>query len=341
MIKHVFGPVVSRRLGISLGVDILPYKTCSLDCIYCECGETTNLTLIRDHFVDPEAILKEIKDILSEEKHIDYITFSGSGEPTLNKDIGKIIRGIKKITGIPIAVLTNGTLFYLKEVRDEIIDANLVLPSLDAVTPAVFSGINRPHPDLDIDSIIQGLVEFRQEFSGAIWLEIFIAKGINDSEEELDHLYRAAKKIRPDKVQLNSLDRPPAVEDVQAVDMETLERIMNQWHDLPVEIIKRIRKRDDIAFFSKNLENNILNIIRRRPLTMEDLETLTGKKRLELFKYTDVLEKEKKIFPAIVGDKIFYLPAQNGRKSRQKMRVKTYKEGISLDHRRKKWRTQN
>ena len=308
MVKHVFGPVASRRLGISLGVDIIPYKTCSLDCIYCECGRTTDLTIQRKHYIDPQIILDEIKEIIAAEKHIEYITFSGSGEPTLNKDIGKIILAIKAMTSIPIAVLTNGTLLFLKEVRDEIIDADVVLPSLDAVSAGIFSRINRPHPQLNIDSIIQGLVDFRKEFKGEIWLEVFIAKGINDSERELAKLYRTVKKIQPHRVQLNSLDRPPALEGIQPADMETLERIQEQWGDLTVEIIKRIRRREEIAAFSFNLENNILNTIKRRPLTIDDLETLSGKHRLEIFKYIDVLEKEKKVSPKIVGDKIFYSP---------------------------------
>jgi wyosine [tRNA(Phe)-imidazoG37] synthetase (radical SAM superfamily) len=308
MVKHVFGPVASRRLGISLGVDIVPFKTCSLDCIYCECGRTTDLTVRRKHYIDPQIVLDEIKEIIAAEKHIEYITFSGSGEPTLNKDIGKIILGIKAMTSIPIAVLTNGTLLSLKEVRDEIINADVVLPSLDAVTPGIFSRINRPHQALDINSFIQGLVDSRKEFKGEMWLEVFIAKGINDSDEELANLYRTVKKIGPHRVQLNSLDRPPAVEGIQPVDIETLERILEQWGDLTVEIIKRIRKREEIAAFSFNLENNILNTIKRRPLTIDDLETLTGKNRLEIFKYIDVLEKEKKVFTRIVGDKIFFLP---------------------------------
>lgn len=308
MINHVFGPVASRRLGISLGVDIIPYKVCTLDCVYCECGKSTHITLERDHFVSPHIVLEEIKEIITNHSHIDYITFSGSGEPTLNKDIGVIIQGIRNITDIPIAVLTNGTLLYQPEVRQEISGAHLVLPSLDAVTPLAFARINRPHPSLDIQTIIEGLIKFRQEFNGQIWLEVFIALNINDHPEELEQVYQAIKDIQPDKVQLNSLDRPPAVEGIQAVPLETLETIQAQWSDLPVEIIKRIRKREEIASFSKNLENTILNTIKRRPLTIDDLIVLTGKNRLELLKYIDVLEKEKKIYPKIVAENIFYAP---------------------------------
>jgi len=307
MIRYTFGPVPSRRLGISLGVDIIPYKTCTLDCVYCECGKTTDLRVKRKRFVDPGTVLEEIKEVVSGDQLIEYITFSGSGEPTLNKDIGHIIREIKKITHTPTAVLTNGTLLPLKEVRDDLSEADLVLPSLDAVTPSLFSEINRPHGELGIGSIIRGLIDFRDEYRGRIWLEVFIARGINDSDEELEKIYRVIKKIRPDRVQLNSLDRPPAYENIRAVEIGVLESIVERWADLPVEIIKRIRRRDEISSFSRNLESNILNTIVRRPLTMEDLEALTGKNRLELYKYIDVLESEKKIQSQIIDNKIFFL----------------------------------
>ncbi|HLP62368.1 MAG TPA: radical SAM protein [Candidatus Deferrimicrobium sp.] len=307
MIKYVFGPIPSRRLGISLGVDIIPYKTCSLDCLYCECGKTTELTLERKHFVDPGIVLAQIKEAIAGEKYIDYITFSGAGEPTLNIDIGTIISGLKEITHIPVAVLTNGTLLYLEEVRRDLARADLVLPSLDAVSPDVFSKINRPHKDLDINRIIQGIIDFRKAYHGKIWLEVFIAKGINDSPDELAKIYQAAKKINPDKVQLNSLDRPPAYDDVEAVAIEMLERVVEEWKDLRVEITTRTKKREEIVSFSRNMENSILNTIKRRPLTVEDLETLTGKKRAELFKYIDILEKEKKVKAQVIGNKIFYV----------------------------------
>lgn len=310
MIKYIFGPVPSRRLGISLGVDIIPYKTCTLDCLYCECGSTSELTLERKRFVDPGVVVEQIKGVIAGEKYIDYITFSGAGEPTLSIDIGEIITRIKGMTDIPVAVLTNGTLLYLEEVRRDLAPADLVLPSLDAVTPAVFNKINHPHKELDIHRIIQGLIDFRKEYRGKIWLEIFIAKSINDTPDELNKIYETAKKINPDKVQLNSLDRPPAYEGVEAVDIETLERLVKEWKDLQVEITTRTKRREEIVSFSKNLENNILNTIKRRPLTVEDLEALTGKSRGELFKYIDILEKEKKVKAQVNGDKIFYAPVR-------------------------------
>ncbi len=318
MINYVFGPVASRRLGISLGVDIIPYKTCTLDCIYCECGKTTDLTVDRRSFADPVIILDQIREAIAHDPHesIEYITFAGSGEPTLNKDIGRIIEGIKNMTDTPVALLTNGTLLQHEEVRREISGCYLVCPSLDAATPEAFAKINHPHPSLcksgpsDIRSIIEGMKDFRREFSGQIWLEVFITRGINDNGEELSAIRNAIAEIAPDRVQLNSLDRPPAYDHIQPVDMDILESIRLRWHDLPmpVDIIKRIRRREEIKAFSHNLENNILNTVNRRPLTIGDLEAITDKNRLELFKYIDVLEKENKIKPTIVGDKIFYAP---------------------------------
>jgi len=306
MDKRIFGPVPSRRLGISLGIDVIPFKTCTLDCIYCECGRTTDHGLERKRFFNPDEVLEELNDYLKRNIPLDYITFSGSGEPTLNSDIGYIIREIKKISNVPVAVLTNGTLLYDKTVRDELLPADLVLPSLDAVSENVFKKINRPAKGLHSSEIIEGLVEFSNIYKGKIWLEVFFAAGVNDFEEELDKLYSTIKRISPDRVQLNSLDRPPAYKNTKAVDINFLEHVKNRWNDLNVDIIKRIRMREDIPSFSKNLEENILNTILRRPLTVQDLETLTGKRPAELLKYIDVLEKEKKIKPKVIGDKIFY-----------------------------------
>ncbi len=308
MTKHIFGPVPSRRLGISLGVDIIPFKTCTLDCIYCECGKTTNHTMERLSFFSPEKLLSELKIFFKEKIHLDYVTFSGSGEPTLNSDIGLLIREIKKMTEVPVAILTNGTLLSDPEVREELSDADIILPSLDAASEKVFKMINRPVKGIDVDSVIKGIIEFSEMYKGEIWLEVFISKGINDSYDEIVKLHSVIKKIKPKKVQLNSLDRPPAYSEAEVAGRDLLESIVKKWNDLPVEIIKRIKNREEIASFSKNLENNIVNTISRRPLTIDDLIVLTGKNRLELFKYIDVLEKEKKIRTEIAGDKIFFRP---------------------------------
>ncbi|MFH2107103.1 MAG: radical SAM protein [Chrysiogenia bacterium] len=304
--KHIFGPVPSRRLGISLGVDIIPYKTCSLDCLYCECGRTTLLTSERQSFFPPQLVLDELNLVLPAIPHLDYITFSGSGEPTLNSDLGWLITAIKKISAVPLAVLTNGTLLFREDVRRDLLAADVVLPSLDAATTGSFARINQPCPGLDVERIIAGLEIFRSEYPGKLWLEIFIVKGVNDQDEEIAALGRALRRIAPDKVQLNTLDRPPAYSGIESVDFIILENIRDQWSDLPVEIIKRTHRREEIRTYSSNLENSLLNTIRRRPLTIDDMQALTAKGANELRRYLDILERERKIKPVIMGERIFY-----------------------------------
>lgn len=304
--QHIFGPVPSRRLGISLGLDIIPFKTCSLDCLYCECGPTNHLTIARQSFFPPQQVIDELQSILPTIPHLDYITFSGSGEPTLNAELGWLIKEIKKISTVPVAVLTNGTLFYLDDVRNDVRLADVILPSLDAATAAAFASINQPHAGLELERIINGLAALRDEFPGKIWLEIFIVKGVNDQAKEIVALREAMLRIKPDKIQLNTLDRPPAYAGIESADFAALEKIRDQWSDLPVEIIKRTNRRKEILAFSRNLENSLLNTVRRRPLTLADLVALTGKDENELRQYLDVLEKEKKIKPIIVGQQIFY-----------------------------------
>jgi wyosine [tRNA(Phe)-imidazoG37] synthetase (radical SAM superfamily) len=220
--------------------------------------------------------------------------------------LGWLIKEIKKLSPVPVAVLTNGTLLYLDDVRNDVRLADVILPSLDAATTAAFARINQPHAGLELERIIAGLATLRNEFPGKIWLEIFIVKGVNDQEKEIAALRKAMRRIKPDKIQLNTLDRPPAYTGVQSADFAALEKIRDQWSDLPVEIIKRTGRREEILTFSRNLENSLLNTVQRRPLTLDDLVALTGKEENELRQYLDVLEKEKKIKPVIQGEKIFY-----------------------------------
>ena len=183
MYKYLFGPVPSRRLGMSLGVDLVPRKICSLDCVYCEVGKTTKLTLERKEYILYDKVTDELTHYFENNPDPDYITFSGSGEPTLNLRIGDVLNFIKQNKPkIPIAVLTNGTLLFKPEVREEIKNADVVLPSLDAATNLIFHKINRPVPEFDIKRYIQGLIDFRKEFKGKIWLEIFILPEDNFEE---------------------------------------------------------------------------------------------------------------------------------------------------------------
>lgn len=296
MYHYLFGPVPSRRLGISLGIDLVPMKTCSLNCIYCECGSTTNLTLTRREYVPLAQAKTEFLHYLSNHPKPDYITFSGSGEPTLNSRIGEAIRFIQSHeTGIPVAVLTNGTLLSDPQVRNELKPASVVMPSLDAATDKVFIKINRPHPRLPIERMLDGLIQFRKEFKGHIWLEIFIVPGINDTDSELAALKSAILNIRPDRVQLNTLDRPGPVSSIRSATPEELQRIIRFWGLDNISIIAKAQVRKKIVSYRKDVEGAILETIARRPCTLEDLTNILGLHANEVNKYLDVLEADKKV----------------------------------------------
>ena len=229
MYKYLFGPVPSRRLGMSLGVDLVPHKVCSLNCVYCECGRTTNLTLERKEYIPYDGVVKEIAHYLEHNPAPDYITFSGSGEPTLNVRIGDVLHFIKTKSKTPVAVLTNGSLFYDKSVRAGLLESDVVLPSLDAAEDSAFRKINRPFYKLDIPEYIRGLIDFRKEYKGQIWLEVLIIPGLNDTKENLQALKEAFLQIQPEEIQLNTLDRPGAVENIRAATRKELQEIVGFW----------------------------------------------------------------------------------------------------------------
>lgn len=211
--KYIYGPVKSRRLGNSLGITTVPYKVCSFDCVYCQLKKTTEKTSERKKYIDEKEILKEVRDFLEnrrQDEQIDYITFSGSGEPTLNSSIGNLIKGIKKMTSIPLALITNSSTLIDPKVRREILGVDLIIPSLDAVTQDVFRKIDRPGLRLRIKDIIKALQNLRKEFKGKIWLEIMLVRGLNDSAAYLKKIKKIADQINPDRVQINSPVRPPA-----------------------------------------------------------------------------------------------------------------------------------
>ncbi|RLC25844.1 MAG: radical SAM protein [Deltaproteobacteria bacterium] len=296
MYKYLFGPVPSRRLGMSLGVDLVPRKVCSLDCVYCEVGKTTKLTIERKEYILYDRVINELTHYFKNNPDPDYITFSGSGEPTLNSRIGDVLKFIKqKKPKIPIAVLTNGTLLYDPEVREELKNADVVLPSLDAATNPVFQKINRPATELDIEKYIQGLIDFRKEFKGKIWLEIFILPEYNFKETQLKELEQEIAKINPDSIQLNSLDRPGTVDDLCSADRKELEKIAKLWNFKNIEIIPAASQRKNIQSYGSDAGTAIFETISRRPCTIEDLMKILGIHINEINKYLDVLEAEKKI----------------------------------------------
>jgi wyosine [tRNA(Phe)-imidazoG37] synthetase (radical SAM superfamily) len=292
---------------MSLGVDLVPKKVCSLDCVYCEVGKTTKLTLERMEYIKFDKIKEELTNYFKNNIDPDYITFSGSGEPTLNIRIGEIIQFIKKNKpDIPIAVLTNGTMFFDKGVREAIIDVDVILPSLDAATEEVFKKINLPPEDLSIDKYIQGLIDFRKEFKGKMWLEVFILPGYNDSENELHKLEKAIIKITPDSVQLNTLDRPGTVSDLRGASREELRRVVDLWNLDNVEIIAASPERKNIQSYRDDTENAIIETIARRPCTLDDLTKILGLHVNEINKYLSVLEADRKIETVRQDRGVFY-----------------------------------
>ncbi|EIM64480.1 radical SAM protein [Desulfobacter postgatei] len=292
--KHIFGPVPSRRLGLSLGVDLVRHKTCSLDCIYCECGPTTNQTLKRKAYVPFDEVKTELADYFENHPDPDYVTFSGSGEPTLNPDIGRIIDFIKeKKAQVRVAVLTNATLLSDPVVRKDLNRADLVMPSLDAVTPQTFEKINRPAGQIDIHKVIDGLKAFAESFQGEIWLEVFILPGINDAKEELEALGKIIRDINPTRVQLNTLDRPGAVAGLKAASKDDLDRVAGIIDADNVEIIARVKdlaSREHIS--DEKMEAMIMETIHRRPCTIDDLTAALNleKGKLEILMKRLILE---------------------------------------------------
>ena len=289
-LKYVFGPVPSRRLGRSLGIDLVPYKTCTFDCIYCDLGRTTRKTLSRQSYISPEEIQEELDLCLSVlERKPDYITLSGSGEPTLNSSMREIIQRIKEATSTPVAVFTNSSLLSLDEVRRNLLEADVVLPSLDAITPALFEYMNRPHASLSIGGIISGLIQFRKQYRGQIWLEILFCRGVNDGKEEIEKFKGVMKRIQPDRVQLNTPVRPPAEEFAFPLTLVQLEEIKERLGE-KVEIISEFAAPLGEELNSVK-DTEILNLIKRRPCTAEDISKALGLRIDQVVKRLDDLTK--------------------------------------------------
>jgi wyosine [tRNA(Phe)-imidazoG37] synthetase (radical SAM superfamily) len=298
---HIFGPVPSRRLGRSLGIDLVPPKSCTYDCLYCQIGLTTQKTIERKNWVSVDKIVAELKDKLSTKP--DYITISGSGEPTLYSNCGRLIREIKKITNIPIAVITNGSLLFMPDVRDDIKNADIVMPSLDAGDEEMFKKINRPVQGITFDKMLQGLIDFRNEFAGKYWLEVFLIAGLNDSDEQIGKLAACIEKIKPDKVQLNTVTRPPA-ENVRSVGLQRLQQIAQRIYK-NTEVIADF-KNDDKTGDLKVKSGDIVEMLRRRPCSAEDIASGLKMSKIEVLKHIEKLINSGKIEPVKQNDRIYY-----------------------------------
>jgi wyosine [tRNA(Phe)-imidazoG37] synthetase (radical SAM superfamily) len=267
--KYLFGPVASRRLGRSLGVDIVPLKTCTQNCLYCQLGINGEQVIERREYVPISEVLKELQEWVGEGLDADYITLSGSGEPTLNSGIGELIKGIKSITDIPVAVITNGTLFSDEQVRKDCAMSDVVLPSLDAGDEEIFAKINWPHGDISFSLFVDGLCKFSNEYSGQIWLEVFFVEGINTSNESIMNIKKIIEKIQPDKVQLNTSVRPVADSSAVMVKAKQLDHIAGQL-GCGAEIIADFSKLTVNTKIS-SIRENILAVLDRRPCDLDGI----------------------------------------------------------------------
>jgi wyosine [tRNA(Phe)-imidazoG37] synthetase (radical SAM superfamily) len=303
--KYLYGPVPSRRLGRSLGIDLVPHKICTYDCIYCQIGNTTEKTPVRKEYAPVRGILEEVSSFLKgETSSVDHLSLSGSGEPTLHSQIRSVIKGIKAISSIPIAVITNGSLLCDKEVREDLLRADIVLPSLDAASSEVFMKINRPHPGFSVEKVIEGLVEFRKAFKGQIWLEILFCKGVNDSEEELIRMKKVVDRIQPDLIHLNTVVRPPSEKWAVPLNQKEMEEIQ-AFFGKSASIISGFDRHPPMVS-ERDIKQEILEILKRRPLSASDLSKGMGISKNQLDGYIKPLMEEGKIQSRLFGDSIYY-----------------------------------
>ncbi len=272
--SRIFGPVPSRRLGRSLGVDVVPYKTCTFDCVYCECGATSDLTCERREFFPLEEILDELRDSFAEiPTPPDVITLSGAGEPTLYSRLGELIDTIRRSTGIPVAVITNSSLLFMPEVREELGRADIVLPSLDAALAGPFSRMNRPHGSITLEKIMEGLGTFLDEYRGKVLFEILLIEGYNTDDEDLEALASFLGRHRVDSIQLNTAIRPGTEDGIVPLSRKRLEGICGSFGPR-CEIVASAGVRGSHEEFAS--ADRILSMIERRPCTAEDIHRALG-----------------------------------------------------------------
>ena len=306
--KHIFGPVASRRLGRSLGIDLIPFKTCTLDCVYCECGRTTAKTIERKDYFPVEEVLGELKDWKDKGGEADIVTLAGSGEPTLCKSLTEIIKGAKEITGLPLCLITNATLFYLKEVREAALLADVVMPSLDAADEKTFKKLNRPANGLPFADYLDGLKTFCEEYrgKGRVDLEIFLVPGINDNEDQMTALSLLSRSLKVNCVQLNTAVRPPAEKDVLPIPREDMEKwaryfipkaeVIASYHSAPLKEERAVS------------EEELMETLSHRVMSLEDLIEAKGcpKEKTEAL-IKELLEKGQIRSRTQDGKEFFYV----------------------------------
>ncbi len=306
--QYIYGPVKSRRLGRSLGIDIVPMKTCSFDCVYCQLGGGHKPVIEREMFVPPAEVLPRAGENIRSSGPLDYVTLGGSGEPTLNTAFGEIAEELAGNYNVPVALLTNGSLMWMREVREACRHIDLVVPSLDACDEETFQAVNRPHPSLNFAKIADGLSGLRDVFDGSLWLEIFIVKGINDSDRHCSAFRTLIDRIRPDKVHLNTAVRPPAEAFVRAPSYERMKqicRLLGPKAEIIVPPPENTGPGRDIS------EENIMNILRRRPSRAHEIADACGASEKETVEKLHNMVSDAKIVEITRAGESFFQPPKD------------------------------
>jgi wyosine [tRNA(Phe)-imidazoG37] synthetase (radical SAM superfamily) len=302
--RYLFGPVPSRRLGRSLGVDLTPRKTCTFDCVFCQLGRTTHKTMTRKEYVPTEGVLAEFEAWSKGNGNADYITLSGSGEPTLHSGFGEVLRFIRSRSSIPSVLLTNGSLLHLPEVQEAASRAHIVKVSLSAWDQASFGWVNRPHPDLSFERIIEGQKAFRGRFKGQIWLEVFLVGGMNSLPSDVAKIAALAKEIRPDRIHLNTAIRPPSEDFAVPVSRERLESLTSLFYP-EAEVIAEFEAKQKVEVHAAQEE--IHSMLQRRPCTAQEIAETFGMHPNEVSKYLGKLLRDKRIRAQVRNTLLYYV----------------------------------
>ena len=302
--QHVYGPVPSRRLGRSLGVDLVPFKTCTYDCVYCQLGRTTDLTTARREYVPVEEILAQLEEKLRTGPTPDYVSLAGSGEPTLHARIGELIGRIKSLTRTPVAVLTNGSLLGARDIQDALMEADLVLPSLDAGDAELFRFVNRPHGNLEFNDMVDGLVAFRERFAKPVWLEVVLLAGITGIRSEVEKIAALTRRIRPDRVQLNTVTRPPCEEFAYPLPPESMASFARLFGRGAGVVSGRRPRRSPAP--GVVTDGDILALLTRRPCTARGISEGLGLHIGEVTKRLDILVDRGEVAPVRKAGAVFF-----------------------------------
>jgi wyosine [tRNA(Phe)-imidazoG37] synthetase (radical SAM superfamily) len=304
--KLVYGPVPSRRLGLSLGVDLVPFKACPYDCIYCQLGPTRRLTTDRETFFPVAVLVEQVRRALEKGPRPEVVTLGGSGEPTLYEPLGALIEALKAITDIPVVLLTNGALFSDAAIRNEAALADRVLPSLDAGDEEMFKAVNRPHPSLSLESVVAGLESFRREYGGPLWLEVMVLAGLSDNESPMRLIAEQARRLAPDRIHLNTPVRPSSLGTSAVASPRSL-RKLSRLFTPEAEVIADFKSsRPEADLRNGGLQERLLDLLSRRPCTVEDAAAGLAAAPNEVIKALATLEASGKVAGRMHGQRRFY-----------------------------------